>query len=370
VRRILLDLRILRRPDAAGLARYASSLAPLLLTRDDAVYTFIGAPASGPLEGFGQRRVGLELPEDDRGTAEKLLALVGHLERADLLFSPYHPVPERRTCAAVLMVHDLLPLRHPEWFAPRTCAHFDGPLRRSARSATRLLVNSEWTKREVMELYGIRERKIAVVPLAASDAFRRNAGRADDAEREALAALGVRGPYLLAAATQEPRKNIEGVRKAYPELRRQFGVGLVIAGKYGWRAESALESRDGGSRSDGVVATGYVPDDQLALLYRHAEAFLYPSFCEGFGLPVLEAMASGTPVVTTSCGALPEVAGDAAAYCQPEDVSSIVRAVADILSNRRYRDELVARGSARADAFSWLRTAERTHSELLSCIDG
>jgi glycosyltransferase involved in cell wall biosynthesis len=368
VTRLLLDLRIINQMEAAGLARYAGSLAPLLLARQGHDYRFVGVEPTGPFQAFSDQHAGFDVPEADGDAAKRMLALICWLEKADLLFSPYYPVPERRTCRAALMIHDLLPLRYPEWFPTRTHSFFDDALRRSARSADRILVNSECTRAEVQDAYGIAKGRIAVVPLAAASAFARGA---DDtpADEHVLTSLGIRRPYLLAVSTIEPRKNIQGVLGAYALLRRRFDVGLVMVGKYGWKAGAVVDGLTRGPHRDDIVVTGHVTDRQLASLYRCAEVFLYPSFYEGFGLPVLEAMTAGAPVVTSRGGALPEVSGDAVAYCEADSPESIAEAAGRIVSDTAYRRGLVAKGRARAARFSWQHTADRTHEELLACLE-
>ena len=200
------------------------------------------------------------------------------------------------------------------------------------RSARRVIAVSEFTKRELVSLLGVRDENIRVIPNAVADAFSPDGERAD-------------GDYVLAVGTLEPRKNLarlaEAARRAHVELR--------VAGARGWGGVDA--------RGDGVRWLGEVSDAELARLYRGARAVAYPSLYEGFGIPVLEAMACGAPVVTSAGGATEEVAGGAAVLVDPLDTESIAAGIAE--ADRR-RDELRRLGVERARAFSWADVARAT----------
>jgi alpha-1,3-rhamnosyl/mannosyltransferase len=197
------------------------------------------------------------------------------------------------------------------------------------RAAQRVIAVSEFTKRELVELLGVPEDQIRVVPNAADPVFTPVGERAE-------------GEYVLAVGTLEPRKNLERLGEA----ARRAGVELRIAGDPGW----------------GTVAVhgkplGFVPDEQLARLYRGALCVAYPSLYEGFGLPVLEAMACGAPVVTSATGATAELAGDAAVLVDPLDPDAIAAGIEEAIERR---EELAERGLQRAASFSWRATAEAT----------
>jgi glycosyltransferase involved in cell wall biosynthesis len=181
--------------------------------------------------------------------------------------------------------------------------------------------------------------------------------RVGHAERERL---GLERPFVLALGTIEPRKNLERLIQAYvglPEaLRQRFE--LCLAGATGWKTGPILDLAE--QHRDSVRRLGYVADEDLPALYRGAELFVYPSLAEGFGLPVLEAMQSGTAVITSNVSSMPEVGGDAARYVNPRDVTDIRTALQELLSDDAKRAELAARGPAQAARFSWHRTAEET----------
>jgi glycosyltransferase involved in cell wall biosynthesis len=274
----------------------------------------------------------------------------------------------------VLTIHDVLPLRHPEWFADaRVTRFFDVTLREAARRADRVIVDTEVVRRDVIELFGLEPARVAVVPLApvlppaslTPSASRREGGAADDAR---VRALGIEGPFLLSAATLEPRKNLVRLVQAYAlaaDRARGEWPRLVIAGRLGWKWRDIL---DASATTRGVHVTGYVDDETLVSLYRRAVAFAYPSLDEGFGLPVLEAMACGCPVLTSDVPVLREVAGGAADLIDPLDVASIAAGLEVLVTDDARRASLVERGFARAAQFSWARTAAGVEEVIASVM--
>jgi glycosyltransferase involved in cell wall biosynthesis len=232
----------------------------------------------------------------------------------------------------VVTVHDLAVLRHPETFNLWTRRYSRSFVPRVVQAARIVIAVSEFTKRELVELLGTAEGKIRVVPNGVAGVFSAY-GPAEP------------GDYVLAVGTLEPRKNIEGLAAA----ARQAGVELRVVGARGW----------GRVRLDGtgVRAVGEVSDEELARLYRGARCVAYPSLYEGFGLPVVEAMACGTPVVTSAGGATEEVAGGAAVLVDPLDPSSIAAGIEEASARR---DELVLLGLERARAFAWESSARQT----------
>jgi glycosyltransferase involved in cell wall biosynthesis len=232
-------------------------------------------------------------------------------------------------------LHDLALVRHPELF-PRWHRHSGrAGIARVARAAARVLAVSEFTRREAVDLLGVPDGRVRVIGNAVAPVFTQR-GRAAD------------GDYVLAVGTLEPRKNLQRVAEAATRV----GVELRVAGARGW----------GGVDAPGWL--GEVTDDELAALYRGARALVFPSLYEGFGLPVLEAMACGTPVVTSRGAATEEVAGGAAVLVDPHDVDAIAAGIEEAASRR---DELRRRGLERAGEFSWDAVAnavERVWREL------
>jgi glycosyltransferase involved in cell wall biosynthesis len=265
-----------------------------------------------------------------------LSALAG----VDVLHCPTYYGPLRPRVPLVVTVHDLAVLRHPEafprWtrtFAPRFVPHV-------LRAATRVIAVSEFTRKELEELLGLAAAKIRVVPNGVDEVFRPD-GPAGD------------GDYALGVGTLEPRKNVSRLAEA----AHRAGLELRVAGARGW-GDVSLE---------GVSWLGRVRDEELARLYRGAAVVVYPSLYEGFGIPVLEAMACGTPVVTSAGGATEEVAGGAAVLVDPLDPGSIAAGIEEAI---RRREELRARGLERARAFTWEETARRTVAVYREAANG
>ena len=245
--------------------------------------------------------------------------------------------PSQRGGVRATTVHDLVPLRFPEWVEPATLRMHGPKYANAARTCDRVFVNSKFTAGEVRELLGVAEERIVVAYPGIDPRFRPEGERAD---------LG--GPYVLAVSTLEPRKNLPRLVEAYRRASLN-GLELVVAGAPGW----------GGVRveGDGIRWLGEVEDDRLARLYRGARCVAYVSLYEGFGLPVLEAMACGAPVVAGRNDASEEVAGAAAVLVDPLDADAIAAGLAEAVGRR---DELRELGLERARAFDWREVAKAT----------
>ena len=258
-----------------------------------------------------------------RPAAERWLGEFDVLHFSDWMYPP------QRGGVRATTIHDLVPLRFPEWTHGRTVRMHAAKYRHAARTANVLICNSNFTAREAQELLGVEPERTRVAYPAPADVFRPDG---------APTSLG--RPYVLTVATLEPRKNFETLLAA-SELVHD-GLALAVVGAAGWGAQPSLDR-------EGVIRLGYVDDEELARLYRGAEVFAYPSRFEGFGIPILEAMASGVPVVASSHPSLDEAAGDAALRADPE--SPAVWAAA-IEAARGRRAELAERGRAHVSRFS------------------
>jgi glycosyltransferase involved in cell wall biosynthesis len=262
-----------------------------------------------------------------RPAAERILG------RFDVLhFSDWMYPPQARGVRATT-IHDLVPLRFPQWTTRRTRAMHGRKYANAAKTCDVLFANSGFTAGEVIDVLGVEPRRLRVARPGVDRRYRRDGERAD---------LG--RPYLLTVATLEPRKNLATLVAAFRLLGTQHA--LAVAGGEGWGEQPEL-------RTEGVRRLGFVGDDELARLYRGADVFVFPSRFEGFGIPVIEAMASGTPCVVSSHPSLDEACGDAAVRVDPENAEGIAAGVERAL---RERDELVEHGLAHAAQFSWLAT--------------
>jgi glycosyltransferase involved in cell wall biosynthesis len=244
--------------------------------------------------------------------------------------------PPQRAGVRATMIHDLVPLRFPQWTTRRTRRMHRAKYRHAARRCDVVFANSRYTADDVVERLRIPAERVRVAYPGVGERFRPEGERAD---------LG--RPYALTLATLEPRKNLGALLDAH-DRRSGRELALAVAGGEGWGEQPQL-------RRDGVVPLGYVPDDEVPRLLRGAEVFVYPSRFEGFGMPVVEAMACGVPCVVSSHPSLDEACGDAAVRVDPERPEAIAEGIERALARR---DELVPRGLEHSARFSWRRTGE------------
>jgi glycosyltransferase involved in cell wall biosynthesis len=301
----------------AGTARWVSGLRRALESRADVDVV--------PLAWGGDSR--LVAVMRDVVWYPALLPRAAARAHVDVLHCTIFRAPPRSRVPTILTVHDLAVLRHPDVFPAWTRLYGRTALRPTIRAVDRVFAVSEFSKRETVELTGVDPDRIDVVPNALEPAFGPDGPALD-------------GDYVLAVGTLEPRKNL----KRIIEATRQVGVELRLVGAPGWG--------DAGVEGSHVTWLGRIDDDELAAAYRGARALVFPSLYEGFGIPVLEAMASGIPVVTSRGGATAEVAGDAAVLVDPLDVAAIATAIEEADGRRA---ELGPRGLERAKLYTWDR---------------
>jgi glycosyltransferase involved in cell wall biosynthesis len=285
----------------------------------------------------------------------------------DLLFVPSHVLPLAHPRRTVVTVHDLGYHYYPEAHTTFQNVYLRWSTRYNARAATRLLADSQATCQDLIRYYDTPEEKIAVVYPGRDETLAPVAGE------ESLAGIraryGLSESYLLYVGTLHPRKNLVRLVQAFAALlqslaassnRRMDGLQLVLAGQKGWHYDEIFAEVRRLGLTERVVLTGYVPGADLGGLLSGALAFVFPSLYEGFGLPVLEAMACGTSVVCSATSSLPEVAGDAALLVDPLDTEEISRALYQIVVDEPLRRVLVERGFQQVQRFSWQRCAQET----------
>lgn len=296
-------------------------------------------------------------------TGSSLLRLAADLplraarERLGVLHTTY-AAPLLAPCPVVVTVHDISFVAHPEWFSARDLRVLSMTVPWSMRRAARILTVSELCRAQIVESYGVPEERVVTVPNAAGPAAQ-PLTKAEAKGELAKLGLDLRRPYLLAVGNLQPRKNLARLIEAFGRLTAGgLDIDLVVAGPRHYQGELVLAA--GREAGDRVHFTGYLGDRQLAACYRCAEAFVFPSLFEGFGIPALEAMAHGVPVASSRGGALPEVCGDAALYFDPLEVESIEDALRRILTDSALRADLVRAGHSRESRFTWTRSAEQT----------
>ena len=327
------------------------------INRDDEI--FVAAAHAESVEPLIEGSRGCSLVRVSTNPFRRLLYdlphLASHLD-VDMLCVTYAG-PLRVKCPMTAVVHDVSFKRHPEWFSWRDRAVLTMGVGATVRRAAAVVTISEFSKREIAETCAVPVDRIHVTPLAAAPEF--TPEERDDAAVHAR--YGLRRPYLLAVGNLQPRKNLVRLLEAFGRLQagQQFDHDLVLAGTTG-EAATIRSAIDRLAVSDRVKAIGYVSAAELPALYRGAEVFVYPSLYEGFGLPVLEAMACGTPVLASNVPAIVEVAGSAARLVNPESVDELAAGIAELCSQPEARTRLRDRGQARSRLFTWEQTALRT----------
>lgn len=276
--------------------------------------------------------------------------------RCDLLHFPAGTGLFFSSAAHVLTIHDLCYLKHPEWFPASRVRYYKALMGKNARNAARIFADSQATAQDVEEFLAIPGDRIDVIPLGIDPGFA-------PASAETRATLRRRIPlpehFFLFVGTLEPRKNIPTLIRAWSKLAADL-PDLVLAGRTGWKVSKEDLQQLAGKESHRLHFLDHVPGSLLPALYSEAQVFVYPSFMEGFGLPPLEAMACGTPVITSKCSSLPEVTGDAALLVSPEDEEALFGALECLAGNKALRLQMSGQGLHQAARFSWKQTAAMT----------
>jgi glycosyltransferase involved in cell wall biosynthesis len=280
----------------------------------------------------------------------------------------YHGVcnfelPVRKICRYVVTIHDLVPLFFPELVPKKHRLFFKIFMKRAAKTADLIITDSEYSKQDIVQYLAVPEEKIRVIYLG-YEPPRTNVADPQKCQ-EILARYGITQPYLLFVGVIEPKKNLERLVEAFALLRQDSSFGktfqLVIAGGKGWFYETLYQKVHDLHLDDHVIFTGFVPDQDLPALYTSAEVFVFPSIYEGFGLPVVEAMAYGVPVVTSNVSSLPELVGNAGMLVDPNHPEAICEGLTEVLANPQKQAQMKQAGLLQAQRFSWRRTAEETY---------
>ena len=357
--KIALDLSIQDTPFATGVERTQQALLRELgeIDRDNQYLLVSRRTAMLPFplpENF--RWLDLSVHKPGYLWRERLLAPLLTKEEVDVFHSPVSAIPVAGSFAKIATVHEVpwLERHHRVEAARRVWLYLN------VRWARRIIAVSERTRANIVRLYPEASEKVVVIRPGVDAHFTPDA--AGPGIPPALAALGLGAePYLLFVGAARRKKNLEGLLAAYAQLPAVLvrATKLVLAGVRNPKESGLLARAQALKIADRVVFPGYVSDADLAELYRHAIAFVFPSHFEGFGIPPLEAMACGTPVIASAGGALPEVVGDAALMIQPGDRQQLADAMTRVLTNEKLRADLRRRGMERAPQFTWRRAAEQ-----------
>jgi len=270
------------------------------------------------------------------------------LNEFDLIHCPTVAAPFffRPRGKVVMTVHDLTPVINPKWHILRRRLYFKCILKYRFKYVDMFIATSQNTKKDLIDRFNISPEKIEVIYEGVSDRFKPGKQKKQN--------------FVLAVSTLEPRKNFVRIIQSYINLREKFSAAedLIIVGKKGWHFKEILNIPP--EYESHIDFTGYVSENKLIELYQTAKIFVYPSLYEGFGLPVLEAMACGCPVITSNVSSLPEVAGDAAILVDPYNTDALTDAMHKVLTNENLRERLAVMGLERAKKFSWERCARET----------
>ena len=358
--------------EPAGIGRYTRglvrALAPLALEDTLTLFTSEAPPERYPLPSAEQARLVV------RRIGHRSLTRVWHrlhipvpaellMGPADVIHGPDFVLPPAIFARRVVTIHDLAYLRYPEFAQPGITAFLSTEVPRALRAADHIIAVSETTASDLIQRLAVSRERISVIYPGVDSIFTHPAG--DPSLQETRRLFQLAEPFILAVGTIEPRKNYEALIRAFAEASRQPDGPrlLVFAGRRGWDSDSILNAGSRFQAAGKIRFLGYVPDDKLAVLYQAATALAMPSHYEGFGVPLVEAMASGTPVIASTGGSLPEIAGDAALLVAPEDIDGLKDALLQISGDADLRARLIAHGRARSQLFTW-EAAARAHLRI------
>jgi glycosyltransferase involved in cell wall biosynthesis len=356
----------------AGIGRYTRELVKALLTLDSPHrYTLFAATGGLPREDWQAKINRLTTISRSPLTVRNLplsddwLARLWHRLRLplpvelitgplDLFYSPDFVLPPtRRATRTLLTVHDLSFLHYPEAFVPTLRRYLEHVVPRSVARADHVLADSEATRADLIAHLGTAPEKVDVLYSGVDPRFGPESKAGERERLEKRYGVGDQ-PYILSVGTVQPRKNYTRLIRAFASLRAE--AQLLIAGGKGWLYEEIVAEAE---EHETVRLLGFVEDEDLPALYRNAALFAFPSLYEGFGLPVLEAMACGTPVVCSDASSLPEVAGNAALLVDPLDIDVLTEAMTRVLGDADLRQAMIARGLQQAARFTWERAARQ-----------
>lgn len=359
---ISIDARAANDRVRAGVGRYCNELLRAMgpLAGDDVLRIYLDAQPADCFPAIGGNAEIVVL-EKRRGWNQRVLGRELRRNPPDVFFAPVLQIPVLARCPVVAMVHDLAYFEFGGQFTWSTRTRGRLLARYAVRRAQHLLALSQATKNDLLDRFQISSEFVTTTLLGVSKDF--HPARARDDILRLRKTYGLPDRYVLYVGRIQPRKNIERLIDAFGSLRADVtGLqhGLVIAGDRGWMDGPIFEHARRSPAADSIHFVGHVDQNDLGPLMAHADVLALVSLWEGFGMPVVEAMACGTAVVVSNCSSLPEVAGDAALTVDPYDVDAIASAIRAVVTNDELRRDLVRRGLQRAAQFTWERTAQLT----------
>jgi len=298
--------------------------------------------------------------------------LFTHFPRPDVFFSPTHYAPRLSPMPTAIAIMDVSYLHFPELFAKKDLYQLRAWTGYSAKKAARIFTISQSSKDDILKQYNKSPEDVVVTYPGIKESV-----MSDVTKKQLQKKFDISENYILFVGTIQPRKNIERLIEAFAQLKNSSrlrsnnkDLELVIVGKKGWLYEPILAAPEKYNVSDSVKFLEFVSNEDLPALYTHALFFVLPSLYEGFGLPVVEAMKYGCPVITSNVSSLPEAGGDAALYVNPESVEDIAGAMEKLLGNTKLREQLVKKGYEHIKQFSWEKAAEKTLEVLQEVAKG
>ncbi len=353
----------------AGIGRFVRSLVGSIVERDttDAFLLLHAAPNPGRAAVYPG---GSNVHRRELRISERWMNILWHRLQVplpadwltgpvDVFHSPDFVLPPVRATRSILTVHDLAFLLYPECADARLRAYLERTVPRSVQRADYVVADSENTRNDVICLLGVPPERVTVVPGGVDPSFKPVTDEAAKSAFKQRIGLDDETPYILFVGVIEPRKNLVGLIEAFDILKgRSLPHKLVVVGRRGWLSDSTMERADRSLYRNDIIFPGFIPDGDLNTLYSAAESFAFPSHYEGFGLPVLEAMACGTPVVSSRASSLPEVVGDAGMQVDPDDPERLASALELLALNPEMRADFSVRGLARAATFTWDAAAD------------
>lgn len=349
----------------AGINRYTYGLLKALGKNDDTKFYC-----------YGNNHLDLENVTEIKTVFDNALEL-GDLEKQylnsyykiDMVISFYPAIDSKYiTVPTMLVIYDLSPLEHPEWFANSKGMYdyFDISLRKSAQFVDKIITISEYTKEKIKEFYNVPENKIQVVHPAISEELIMYRDVQNDNE-DIRTKFGINGEYVLSICTLQPRKNLISLVKCFNKFkeRNESNLKLVLVGQLGWKTDELVDLINNSRFSKDIIQTGYVTDYEMACLYKKCIFFAYVSYYEGFGMPILEAQYFGKAVLASEATSMPEVGGDAACYCDPYSIDSVLEGFEKLVNDSGYRIKLENEACKQASKFSYNNSAKK----MLEVID-